>query len=75
MIKFGFRIRTRSGLPVDNLVIQGRDRADAERKLRQVYRHCEILDCSVIEDIPTGGGTDLDGFISLIAKQEPGKPE
>lgn len=74
MIKFGFRIRTRSGLPVDNLVIQGRDQADAERKLKQVYHHCEILDCSAIEEIPAGNGTDLDGFISLVARQEPGKP-
>jgi hypothetical protein len=47
--KYGFRIRTRQGLLINNLVIQGRDEADAEKKLRQMYRHCEILECSVVQ--------------------------
>lgn len=42
--KFGFRIRTRDGLIVEHLMIHGRDEADAERKLRQMYLHCEILE-------------------------------
>lgn len=41
--KYGFRIRTRAGLVVDNLLIPGRDAEEAERKLRQIYRDCEIL--------------------------------
>jgi hypothetical protein len=45
--KYGFRICTRSGLIVDNLLIHGRDEVDAERKLRQMYRHCRILQCTV----------------------------
>ncbi|OGA33125.1 MAG: hypothetical protein A3G80_13355 [Betaproteobacteria bacterium RIFCSPLOWO2_12_FULL_62_13b] len=49
MIKYGFRIRTRSGLIVDNLLIHGRDEVDAERKLRQMYRYCKILQCTVHE--------------------------
>ena len=44
-IKYGFRIRTRHGLVVENLVIHGRDEADAERKLRQMYQHCQVLEC------------------------------
>jgi len=47
IIKYGFRIRTRSGLIVDNLLIHGRDEIDAERKLRQMYQHCKILECTV----------------------------
>jgi len=47
IIKFGFRIRTRSGLIVDKLLIHGRDEVDAERKLRQMYQHCKILECTV----------------------------
>jgi len=47
IIKYGFRIRTRSGLIVDNLLIHGRDEVDAERKLRQMYQHCKILRCTV----------------------------
>ncbi len=42
--KYGFRIRTRSGAVVDNLSIFGRDEPDAERKLRQIYLGCEILE-------------------------------
>jgi len=47
MIKYGFRIRTRDGSIVDNLLIHGRDEVDAERKLRQMYQHCKILECTV----------------------------
>lgn len=41
--KYGFKIRTRQGLLIERLSIHGRDVADAERKLRQMYQHCEIL--------------------------------
>ena len=47
IVKYGFRIRTRSGLIVDNLLIYGRDEIDAERKLRQMYQQCKILECTV----------------------------
>ena len=43
--KFGFRIRTRVGLVVDHLMIHGRDEDEAKRKLRQMYRDCEVLEC------------------------------
>lgn len=42
--KFVFRIRTRAGLVVENLQIPGRDIADAERKVHQLYRDCVILE-------------------------------
>lgn len=42
--KYGFRIRTRSGVVVDNLMIQGRDEAEARHKLCQIYNDCEILE-------------------------------
>ena len=44
--KFRFRIRTRDGLIVDNLQINGQDEKDATRKLRQMYRNCEVLFCA-----------------------------
>ena len=47
IIKYGFRIRTRTGLIVDKLLIHARDEVDAERKLRQIYQHCKILECTV----------------------------
>ncbi|MEK7439063.1 MAG: hypothetical protein AAB150_19500 [Pseudomonadota bacterium] len=47
VVKYGFRIRTRGGLIVDKLLIHGRDEVDAERKLRQMYQHCRILERTV----------------------------
>ena len=69
MIKFGFRIRTRSGLPVDNLVVHARDQAEAERKIVQMYMHCEIIECIQIASPVREDGTDLEGIISLISRQ------
>lgn len=46
--KYGFRIRTRTGMQVDNLMIHGRDLADARRKLEQMYRHCEVLETRTV---------------------------
>lgn len=68
MIKFAIRIRTRSGLPVDNLVVHARDQADAERKIAQMYLHCEIIECRQIASAREES-TDLEGIISLIARQ------
>ncbi|RTL58046.1 MAG: hypothetical protein EKK46_00930 [Rhodocyclaceae bacterium] len=45
LTKYGFRIRTRVGMVVDNLMIHGRDEHEAQRKLRQMYRDCQILEC------------------------------
>jgi len=69
MMKFGLKIRTRSGLPVDNLVVQARDQAEAERKVTQMYMHCEILECRQIQTVTRDDATDFDGIISLISRQ------
>ena len=75
LIKFGFRIRTRSGLPVENLVVHARDQAEAERKITQMYMHCEIIECKQIASPVREEGTDLEGIISLISRQpDDGKP-
>jgi hypothetical protein len=52
LARFRFNIRTQRGLQVERLVIHGRDRADAERKLRQMYQACEIVDCVELKDLP-----------------------
>jgi hypothetical protein len=71
MMKFGFKIRTRSGLVVDNLLIPGTDQADAERKLTQIYRHCEILESKTIQQQTSRDDSmDMDGIISLISRQD-----
>lgn len=69
MKKYGFRIQTKAGGVVDNLVIQGRDREEAVRKLRQVYHHCTILSEDLIEDPLPTEASDLEGVISMIAHE------
>jgi len=70
MLKFGFKIRTRGGLPVDNLVVQARDRADAERKILQMYLQCEIIECRQIAAAAREESAGLEDIISLIARQQ-----
>jgi hypothetical protein len=70
MNKYSFRIRTRTGMIVENLNVLARDREDSERKLNQVYRDCEILECRELDPHLKGDGLDLESMISLINKQE-----
>ena len=44
-VKYSFRIRTRTGSVVENLMIHGRDEVEAQKKLRQMYPRCQIVDC------------------------------
>jgi hypothetical protein len=69
MYKYGFKIRTRSGTPVENLLLQARDQAEAERKLNQIYPHCEITECRVIHTTIGDDGVNLENIISLIVDQ------
>ena len=75
LTKYGLRIRTRSGTPVDNLTVQARDQAEAERKISQMYPSCEILECRQIQSAIGDDALNLDSIISLIAKQPDGKSE
>jgi hypothetical protein len=70
MMKFGFKIRTRGGMIVDNLMIPGRDQADAEKKLQQIYRYCEILEAKSVQHHAREEAMDMDGIISLISRQD-----
>jgi hypothetical protein len=45
MIRYGFTIRTRTGQRVDNVSIIAGSQLDAERRLRQMYVQCEIVEC------------------------------
>ena len=70
MLKFNFSLTTRDGQKVESVQIYGKDMADAERKLRQMYIHCEVTDCKTIE---TGSkvaqSSDIEDVLSLIAKE------
>ena len=75
MIKFGFKIKTRSGTVVDNLMFAARDRLDAERKVTQIYQHCEILECRELQQTIKEEAFDLESAINLINKESgPGSP-
>jgi hypothetical protein len=50
--------------------VQARDRAEAESKIKQIYHHCEILECQEVTPTLKKEGLDLEDVISLINKQE-----
>ena len=69
MIKFGFKIKTRGGMVVDNLMVAARDRAEAERKVTQIYHRCEILECQELQQAIKEDGFSFESAIALIGKQ------
>lgn len=69
MLKFVFSVKTRDGQKVENIQIQGNDVQDAERKLRQMYRYCEVMECKTINtDKVPFQSADIEEVLSLIAK-------
>ena len=71
MIRYGFNIKTRTGQRVENISIMAGSQRDAERRLRQMYQHCEILGCNA-QTVPRRVDTlDVEGVISLISSSEP----
>jgi hypothetical protein len=74
VIKFGFKIKTRGGTVVDNLMIAARDRVEAERKVTQIYQHCEILDCHEVQPSVNEETLDLERAINLITKELGSEP-
>lgn len=67
-LKYNFKIRTRHGLVVDNLSIHGRDEADAVRKLRQMYTHCEIIETCIAAGSRKASPMTFEEVVSLISK-------
>lgn len=70
MQKFDFSILTRDGQRVESIVIAGNDEAEAERKLRQMYRYCEIVSCNA-KSSGDGKGQQVmsvEDILSLISK-------
>ncbi|MFA7269184.1 MAG: hypothetical protein WC073_07565 [Sterolibacterium sp.] len=68
LTKYAFRIRTRVGLVVDNLMIHGQDEDDAQRKLRQIYRDCEILGCVCHRGNVRPPPANFEDVLSLITR-------
>lgn len=74
MTKYGFRIKTRGGMVVDNLLVSARDRAEAELKLNQIYHRCEILECNELRQTVKEEGFDLESAINLIGREDEPPP-
>lgn len=69
MLKYEFSIRTRDGQKIESLLIGARDQAEAERKLRQIYFHCEILSSGIKEgEARLSDAASLEDILSLISK-------
>ncbi len=69
MLKYDFSVKTREGQRLESIVIGGKDREDAERKLRQMYRHCEVLRCDIKGNVQRPGmANSVDDILSLISR-------
>lgn len=69
MLKFEFSIQTRSGQKIDSLVIAGRDQADAERKLFQMYRDCTVMQCTPKQaEERSWHATSMEDILTMISK-------
>ena len=66
MTRYGFNIRTRTGQRVDHICIMASCREDAERRLRQMYRDCEIVACQT-EAVERADSLDIEGVIEMIS--------
>ncbi len=71
MLKFDFSILTKDRQPIEKIIISGVDQAEAERKLNQMYRYCEIVRC-VPKDEAVGSRTlqslSVEDILTLISK-------
>lgn len=69
MPKFDFSVITRDGQSIESIQIFGVDLPDAERKLRQMYRNCEVTNCKPINsDKRFHQSIDIENVLTLIAK-------
>lgn len=68
LTKYAFRIKTRDGLLVNNLMIHGCAEDDAERKLRQIYRDCEIIECVCHEGADPAAVANFEEVLTLITR-------
>jgi hypothetical protein len=71
MVRYGFNIRTRSGQRVENISIMAPSQADAERRLRQMYDRCQIVECLTQNIARRVDGLDLATVIEMISAGEP----
>jgi len=69
MLKFDFSVKTRGGSKIVSVVIGAQDQTEAERRLRQMYRDCQILSCDIknVEE-KQRLAPSIEDILSLISK-------
>jgi hypothetical protein len=70
-LKFDFSILTKDRQPIESIVISAIDSNEAERKLRQMYRYCEIVRCVPKEETnvnKVAQTISLEDILTLISK-------
>jgi hypothetical protein len=67
MMRYGFNIRTKSGQRVDNIQIMAATPGDAERRLRQMYQQCEIIERREQSVPRRSDSLDVEHVIGLIS--------
>ena len=75
MTRFGFSIKTRYGQRVENIHIMAGSQNDAERRLRQMYHQCVIVECreqAVPRRLDTLDVAGVIGMISAASAQKAG---
>ncbi|MDX8400537.1 MAG: hypothetical protein R8K20_09875 [Gallionellaceae bacterium] len=71
MLKFDFSVLTKDGQRVESVLIAAQDQEGAERKLKQMYRYCEIVRCTPKEDESgnkTSQAISVEDILTLISK-------
>jgi hypothetical protein len=74
MDRYGFNIRTHTGQRVDNISIMAASRDDAERRLRQMYQKCEVVECHTQALGRQADALDIASVIARLSASEPLRP-
>jgi hypothetical protein len=71
MIRYGFTILTRTGQRIENVSIIAGSQSDAERRLRQMYVHCQIVTCRERSIPRRFDAANMGSMIDLMAISPP----
>lgn len=69
-IKYLYTIRSANGVIVKNLQVYGKTQEDADKKIMQMYRFCEILSCEPLSTYKTTNPNYEDILNSIIRSDE-----
>jgi hypothetical protein len=71
MTRYGFNIRTHTGQRVDNISIMAATRDDAERRLRQMYQRCVVVECHTQAVGRQTEPLDIESVIQMVSASDP----